>query len=169
MRVGPLQAIGWSSAMLVLSNCNNTGDLPEGVEIVAGAHAQQMLNQCSRAAPEEGENTWQPTAADVREFEAQLSAELPHQLSKVGWLLASEKEKLDEFPVGFWREYVGIVRQNRRYIYGNFGPVPDAPAPWSASMEGPTDICDGGPVYFGAEYDTGSKTITHWAFNGPLG
>ena len=36
-------------------------------------------------------------------------------------------------------------------------------------MEGPTDVCDGGPVFFGAEYDTNSKTITHWAFNGPLG
>ena len=150
-------------------NCSKSPEQPEGVEIVADSDVQQMLNQCSRDAPEKGESTWQPAASDVREFEAKLAVQLPHQLKKLNWLSRGEEDQLDKFPDGFWREYVGIVRDGRRYIYGNFGPVFDSDLTAGAAMEGPTDICDGGPRFFGAEYEIDSEIITHWGFNGPLG
>lgn len=158
-----------SSALLSILSCSKEPEMPEGVEIVAGADVEQMLNQCSRAAPENGENTWQPTASDVREFEARVAAELPRRLNNVRWAQPSDQVQLGKFPAGFWREYVGIVRQGHRYIYGNFGPIGDELGPSPGSMEGPTNICDGGAVFFGAEYDTNSRTTTHWAFNGLLG
>lgn len=169
MNARVFRTAAWSLALLLLLSCSKAPELPEGVEIVAGSDVEQMLSQCSRRAPEQGESTWQPAASDVLEFEARLTAELPHQLNKVGWLLPSEKVQLDRFPGGFWRQYVGIVRQGRRYIYGNFGPLTGISGPSRVATKGPIKICDGGPVFFGAEYGTSSKTITHWAFNGPLG
>jgi hypothetical protein len=168
MKTGPLRAISSLSGLLLLLSCSCSPALPEGAEILAGADVAQVTRWCSREGPEAAEATWQPSAADVRAFEAQLAIELPHHVRKVGWLLPSDKAQLQSFPVGFWREYIGIVREGRRSIYGNFGPEPRRPLadPLSEEM---TYICDGGPVFFGAEYDLQSKTITHAAFNGPLG
>lgn len=149
-----------------MSSCTSKPDLPPGIQIVAGSEAEQMLKQCSRDAPENGDGVWQPTLSDVRQFELQLKAELPRQIDGVSWALPSDRDRLQKFPAGFWREYVGITRQGRQYIYGNFGPVVAVDA---APMKGPTMICDGGPVFFGAEFDTYSHSVSHLAFNGPLG
>ena len=166
MRVGLLQAIGCSAGLLIMSSCTSKPDLPPGIKIVAASEAKQMLKQCSRDAPEKGDGTWQPSLSDVRQFELLLKAELPRQIDGVSWTLPSERDQLQKFPAGFWREYVGITRQGRQYIYGNFGPVAAGDA---APKDGPTMICDGGPVFFGAQFETNFKTVSSWAFNGSLG
>jgi hypothetical protein len=71
-------------------------------------------------------------------------------------------------PKGFGRQYVGIIRDGRRFIYGNF---------WSEKLEGdhgsggnysrsPQIVCDGGPTFFGVEYEPATGKYTHMAFNG---
>ena len=114
MRIGLLQAIGCPLGPLVLLSCTQATELPQGVEIVPGSHLEQMLKQCSREAPEKGDSTWQPSASDVRQFEAHLAAELPRQINSVSWTVPSERDQLEKFPTGYWREYVGIVRQGRQ-------------------------------------------------------
>ena len=61
---------------------------------------------------------------------------------------------------------MGIVRNGRRYIYGNYFPRSDAGL---VPLNDPTRlvlICDGGPAYFGVEYDVQRRRVTHLAFNG---
>ena len=72
-------------------------------------------------------------------------------------------------PDGWRRQYVGIVRGGRLFIYGNF--IPSGPEPgWLPGDFAltPALICDGGPPFFGVEYDVEARRFTHIAFNGAL-
>jgi hypothetical protein len=138
-----------------------------------------LLHQCSRSAPAPGEASWQPEAADIAALEAALPAALAaSNLPAIEKGLRARPEAGSRnpgdpdwatAPRGWQRQYVGIVRGGRRFIYGNFfprrsdegGPMPD----WRTT---PVQVCDGGPVFFGAEYDVGSRRFTHLAFNGPF-
>lgn len=67
---------------------------------------------------------------------------------------------------GRWRgQYVGLVRGGRRFLYGNFFPV-DERNEMAGWRERPMIVCDGGPPFFGAEYDVEAGRISHLAFNG---
>jgi hypothetical protein len=131
--------------------------LPADAAILDGAAVPAMLRQCSRAAPAPGEGTWQPAAADILAFEAALPAELAaHRFANVDW---------SQWPQAWSRQYVGILRGGGKFIYGNFVPreLADNRA---GSGTTPRIICDGGPVFFGAEYDVAARRVTHIAFNG---
>lgn len=116
-----------------------------------------MLHQCSRGAPDAGESTWQPQAADIISLEGALGAELRSRSGREGpvWSKA---------PNGWRRQYIGIVRGGRRFVYGNFFPRTVKPSAfWRTKAE---TICDGGPEFFGAEYDVDAHRITRLEFNG---
>ena len=67
-------------------------------------------------------------------------------------------------PNGLARQYVGVVRDGRRFIYGNFFPRGMySDNRWRESL---IVICDGGPDFFGIEYDVERKEFSHLAFNG---
>lgn len=129
--------------------------------ILAGSAASALLKQCSRAVPQPGEATWPPTAADIGRMEALL----PVALAK-----APQGRELDAARVlSSWRrQYVGIVRKGKRYIYGNFFPQQD-PQEHLGWRTRPIIVCDGGPVFFGAEMDVAAQRLSHLAFNGSLG
>ncbi|MEP9360555.1 hypothetical protein [Sphingomonas sp. KR3-1] len=118
-----------------------------------------MLRQCSRAVPKPGESGWTPSAADVARLEAKLPAAL--RLMRPD---PFARKELAAVPQGWLRQYVGIVRGGKRYIYGNF--MPDTIGLRSHWRDQPIDICDGGPANFGAEYDVAKDAIDHLAFNG---
>ena len=75
-------------------------------------------------------------------------------------------------PQGWRRQYVGIVRGGRRFIYGNFFPRREGELalgePQWPDAE-PRIICDGGAIFFGVEYDFEAGKFTQIAFNGELG
>lgn len=133
-------------------------DLPAGAVVFGEREVPALLRQCSREAPARGDGSWQPVAADILALEAALPAELAaHRFPRVDW---------SQWPQGWRRQYVGIVRHGRRYIYGNFIPI-------SADHDGragtvPMIICDGGAVFFGAEYDVAARRFSHLAFNGAV-
>jgi hypothetical protein len=58
-----------------------------------------------------------------------------------------------------------------RFIYGNFITKEAAgigePSGHESWRETATSICDGGPVFFGVEYDVDAGKFSHLAFNGP--
>ena len=113
--------------------------LPADAVIFDGSAVPLMLRQCSRAAPSPGEGTRQPGQPD--------------------WSRA---------PDGWQRQYVGILRGGRRFVYGNFIPreVGQQSADPDQWRRAPTQICDGGPAFFGVEYDVAARRFTHFAFNG---
>jgi hypothetical protein len=129
--------------------------------ILPGSAANALLKQCSRAVPQRGEGTWQPTAADIDRMEALL----PAALAK-----APQARELDAARMlNSWRrQYVGIVRNGKRFLYGNFFPRndPQEHLDWRSR---PIIVCDGGPAFFGAELDVAARRLTHLAFNGSPG
>ncbi len=136
--------------------------LPPHAVVLPAEAVQPMLRQCSRATPSPGESAWQPEAMDIVGFEAALPAAL------------AERRRTAETPDwandrnGWRRQYVGYVRDGRRFIYGNFYPrgVSDGEPGNERWHREPIVICDGGPAFFGAEYDVEAGRITHLDFNG---
>ena len=136
--------------------------LPDHAVVLPIEAVDPMLRQCSRATPQPGEGRWQPEAADIIAFERALPAAL------------AERRRTAETPDwandrgGWRRQYVGYWRGGRRFIYGNFYPrgVSDGEPGNERWHREPIVICDGGPAFFGAEYDVGARRITHLAFNG---
>jgi len=130
-----------------------------GIVIFAPGKTAAMLHQCSRAVPKPGESGWTPGAEDIARLEGKLPAALrlmrPDPYADL---------RLKGVPKGWLRQYVGIVRGGKRFIYGNFAPDTEGHRRyWQAQ---PIDICDGGPGNFGAEYDVEKDAISHLAFNG---
>ena len=115
-----------------------------------------MLSQCSRDAPNPGSGTWQPTWADI----APMEALIPRALATDP---GAAKIRAQNPPTGWLRQYVGIVRNDHRYIYGNFFPnEPDFDAGWK---DKPMVVCDGGPAFFGVEYDVDARRLDNLAFD----
>ena len=147
---------------LSIAACTPAGAaLPADAVVLPETMARSLLGQCSRQSPEVGEATWQPAEADILALEAALPAALRAQPPRAGG------EDLARVPQGWRRQYVGIVRAGRRFVYGNFVPI-DAtshgePDRWRRE---PIIVCDGGPAFFGVEYDVQGRGITHLAYNG---
>ena len=134
--------------------------LPEGAAILDEAQRDALLRQCSRSTPPPGESGWRPGAADIVAMEAAVAAALRQRRG------AGEPDWA-RFPSIWRRQYVGVVRGGRRYIYGNAFPVdPFAASDPDRWRRETALICDGGPSFFGVEYDVEAGRITHIAFNG---
>ena len=150
------------SLVLLLGACAGGGAAaPNGrVATLPEGAAAGLLRQCSRSAPPMGESTWHPTAQDVALLERQLPAALAAAPEARG-------EDFSGLLLRWRRQYVGLVRGGRRFVYGNFlpGGPGDGEARWRTE---PTIVCDGGPQFFGVEFDQASGRITHLAFNGSM-
>jgi hypothetical protein len=161
-----LMRASFAFALLASAGCSQSKVDPNQPQILAGKYVDALLKQCSRSTPPQGEGTWMPEHRVIGELEAKLRTELPGQLQKSGWVSEEEVAQFPLFPSGFRRQYVGIVRAGRRYIYGNFSPK-GAFEDFAAAGDGlPFIVCDGGPNFFGAEYDVEARRFTHWGFNG---
>lgn len=153
--------------------------LPADAVVLPGSAVGQLLQQCSRSAPEPGDSTWQPFGNDIGHLEAALPAALAaSDLSRIEARMRADRNvgpsnpenpAWATAPRGWWRQYVGIVRGGRRFIYGNFFPRRPDPLLVDRWKREPTMVCDGGPVFFGAEWDVEARRFTHIAFNGALG
>ncbi|QNQ09979.1 hypothetical protein [Sphingomonas alpina] len=133
--------------------------MPKGAYILPGSAVPKILRQCSRSAPKIGEGSWQPQAAGIRELEAALPGELRKRSS-------GESSHWQNLLRDWRRQYVGIVRGGRRYIYGSFAQDDSSSIAFDWQRE-PMQVCDGGVSFFGVEYDVARRRFTHVAFNGP--
>jgi len=138
-----------------------------------------MFHQCSRSAPAPGEATWQPTGDDIALLESALPAAIAAsdlsnreaRLRAIGSI--GPPSPVDPpwatAPQGWRRQYVGIVRGGHRFIYGNYAPRrPEDEFQTHGWRTEPMIICDGGPVFFGAEWDADARGFTHIDFNGAI-
>jgi hypothetical protein len=141
-----------------LGGSTHAAQLPHDAAVLPGRMVSAILHQCSRNAPTAGESTWQPGADDVLTLERALPTALVAQAAKgdPDWSKA---------PTGWRRQYVGIVLNGRRLIYGNFFPRQIEASSWRAY---PQIVCDGGPNFFGVVYDADARRIIDLAFNGSI-
>lgn len=159
-RVGcPSRQASWSQkALLPIVK----GPSFEGVVLPAKA-AAAVLCQCSRGSLGLASGYWTPAAKEISEMEARF----PNYLRAHG-------------PPGQWRQlpkslrqYLGVERAGRRLIYVNvlggslFSPErrithPAIERSWRSTA---AVMCDGGPDFFGAEYDVTPREFTRLDFN----
>ena len=110
----------------------------------------RLLRQCSRQAPENVKDFFTPETSQVAELEAALG---PY-LNSVRPALQFQR---------YDRQYVGFIKDGRRYIYGNFF-TNDIGTPDPRS--GPVIVCDGGEASWGVVYSLDSKTLQDLRING---
>jgi hypothetical protein len=157
-----------AGALLLLAGVAAARPVPEARYVVfPGARAAELLNQCSRAAPRPGSASWQPTSQDI----AALEKALPDYLVRLRPADAAHwRNVLQEHK----RQYVGIIRRGTRSIYGNFFPDRLVDASYNSPSErarwktGAMVICDGGPDFFGVEYEVTARRFIHADFNGMI-
>lgn len=130
----------WTLYILAFGSSYAAGDEPR-YSIMPGSAASKLLAQCSRAAPAMGEATWPPTAGDV----AKMESVLPQIVSRF--------QAGDRRPISDWYgQYVGIVRDGKRFLYGNFFVASAQLRQIFGDLSAhPVVLCDGGPTNFGLE------------------
>ena len=118
---------------------------------------------CSREAPA-ADSGWTPSVLDVN----QLEADLPQLLSRVNTncCKVAHKPRLDKY----FRQYVGFVRDGKRFIYVNAIPLTEVrDSHMFTDIEKKyADVCDGGASYWGALYNLEQRTLDHIAFSGTV-
>ncbi|RZJ06153.1 MAG: hypothetical protein EON89_01155 [Brevundimonas sp.] len=151
-----IKAVAFAGLLLASCSAGQIG-MPASATVLPESQIAAMLRQCSRASPLAGQAGWRPSAGDILELERRLPA-----------AIAAAPEARDMLegrpPEGWLRQYVGLVRDGRRYIYGNYSPARGGfGGDWRRT---PMIVCDGGPDFFGVEYDVEGRRFTHLAFNG---
>ena len=140
---------------------------PNDGAILPADIAKELLKQCSREAPHDVTGMWIPKGRDIRELEARLPAALEAMALQRGNQFAQL--------TNFQRQYAGFVIHDRKIVYvnafphGTGDPDPKATLPWRRTFDWHRNIiqvCDGGPAFFGVEYDPAKKSFDHFEFNG---
>lgn len=126
--------------------------------ILPDSQRRAVVKQCSRPAPGAGEAGWTPDAKTVANIEGKLA----------DYLRKSPRQDIpdpDAMVSGSARQYVGIVRDGHRFVYGNFFPgrMARENGNWRTQA---VIVCDGGRAFFGVEFDAATGRITHVDFNG---
>ena len=131
--------------------------------VLAGDAARTLARQCSRISPGPVEDVWTPTDAEVEAIEDELIL-----------LVAREMENAGQSPSpgDYYRQYAGLVIGGKRIIYVNGvtdgvieNDLRDSDLDWRAR---PVQICDGGSITFGVEYDPATRQFSNFEFNGSL-
>ncbi len=136
--------------------------------MLAGPDAGFELPACSRQAAGPVDGGWEVEDKDVIALEMALAQVLPALAERDGYTRGTENPDPLTFRANdprWQREIFGITRGGRRILYANFVPADIMPD----QRHLPTNVCDGGPAFFGVELDMASGRISHIAFNGALG
>jgi hypothetical protein len=131
---------------------------PTDFAILPPSEAGALLAQCSRGAPTAVQGVWQPAPQPIVALEALLPAALRSRRAPGRPALAADLTR-------WQRQYVGIVRAGRRFVYGNFFPRRHGGDVWRTRA---IVVCDGGSDYFGVEFDVAAGSVTRLDFNGPV-
>jgi hypothetical protein len=107
---------------------------------------------------------WTPTQHQVEAPDARL---VPLLRRVVPMLRINGLPVLDADPRAYYRQYAGIMRGARQLLYVNaFLPDSlDRERPNARWRTEPKIICDGGPGFFGAEYDPAEHRFVGLDFN----
>ena len=153
---------------LVLLGCAKpssgaSDELPANAYFAKGDTVGQLFHQCSRQAPEFSATSYAPTAGDVISLERRL----PQALAAALTTKFGNTEHVTFDPARYARHYAAYEANGRAMIYGNFVPR-DEEVESRVGRGALSIVCDGGPVFFGVEYDVGRQEITRISFNGAI-
>lgn len=129
--------------------------LPEGQ---ARTFWKPML--CNRPTPSPIEGIGIPENATIRRLETALAPALQKAI-ETSTIRGTRPAVSD-----FYRQYVGFVVAGQRIVYINgfhkliVEPIPGRPTPWRTEAQHP---CDGGMLFFGAEFRVDSGAIERLA------
>jgi hypothetical protein len=133
--------------------------LPRGEGVIfPAAFGQYFTSQCSRSTLGTGDSYWVPETSDVEKAEKIFQAYSRRNRPKA--------ERLERWPDlrGYRRQYIGVVRGEKKTLYANFLPAfENLGEDW---RQRPLQLCDGGPSYFGVETDLQESLIVHIDFDG---
>lgn len=133
--------------------------LPKNAYFVPPPLVSSLFEQCSRAAPDFVATEYRPSPDDIISLEGKLPAALERSLAGSG----DSREQVEFEPTLYVRHYAAYKNAGRDMIYGSFAPLFGSQFDRGAE---PVMICDGGPIFFGVEYDVASHEITRISFNG---
>jgi hypothetical protein len=115
-----------------------------------------FLQPCSRSTPVNVSGFWEPTRTQIEELETRLAVYLSARVTS--------GKAVPPGSIAYHRQYVGIIVDGARRIYGNFYPGREDFLPEEATT--PINVCDGGPAFWGITYDIETKTFLPPNFNG---
>jgi hypothetical protein len=124
--------------------------LPEGA-------AEEVNQLCSRPGPPKFQRTWKPTETDIQALESHLSriAGLRAESGIIGVRI--------RHPEQYYRQYVGLIIENRRCIFIHAFCDDEPPKYWRENI---VDVCDGGSCSWGVVYDIETGKFSHLEMNG---
>jgi hypothetical protein len=124
--------------------------------ILPETEAEHAKKLCSRPGPPEFQGTWKPSDGEIQTMESRLSR-ISRLRTESG--IAGVQIK---HPDRYYRQYLGIVIDNRKFIFINALCEDKPPESWSQVL---TDVCDGG-CYWGVVYDVETGEFSHLEMNG---
>jgi hypothetical protein len=140
--------------------------LMDRVVIFPAERASELVKQCSRRVPGPVQRTWLPEQADIARLEDALGRAFAQALEKARPSAANHPQVNE-----YYRQYGGIVVGGRRIVYVN--AFQDMYVALGAKIGRRTDwrqvainVCDGGTMFFGAEFDVDTGKIATLVFNG---
>ena len=116
--------------------------------------AEKATRMCS--GPLRFDGTWRPKYDDVRSIESHLRAVSD---------LRNVSGRRIEHPRQYYRQYLGIIVNNRKLIYINAFCDSDITRHERHSKR-LVNICDGGSCFWGAVYDVATKQFSDLRING---
>lgn|SRR5215813_12156887 len=116
---------------------------------------EKGIRTCSRTGPSGITGYWQVSEAEVSEIDQAL----------LKFLSGPAMRRTSSTPLDMYmRQYMGLFRGSRRFVYINAFPK-DFPTSSTAEM---VDLCDGGPSFWGIEYDLARRRFGPRETNGVL-
>lgn len=150
---------------LILQSCDTTDYqfIPKQFTVIHDSLGKQLVRQCSRPSP-----------SDVTQFFTLSESEINtlHQnfkkINKLEPVEAAFKELRITTIENYAYQYVGIIRNDKKYIYINSFRKERAlttPHDWKRL---PMIICDGGPHIWGVLFDLNEVCFSELHMNGSL-
>lgn len=121
--------------------------------VLVGAEARAVFEQCSRAAPVPSAILAGPSSAEIEQLEQVVERHISAEY---------EANRPSPPNITYARQYVAYQVGHQRMIYGNYYPFSHPPTKGRAVV-----ICDGGPQFWGVEFNPKTGKVQTLAFNGP--
>ena len=134
--------------------------VPEWGAILPEAEGYQVARPCSRRAPAAVTGVWRPDAALIGRVDQTLAPLVQGALER-----APGPRKPTWSSAIYYRQYFGIVVNGRRVVYTNAFRVLGGRTPTSWELQF-LRTCDGGYLFFGAEFDVETGRLQNLSFNG---
>jgi hypothetical protein len=120
------------------------------------SEADRAKQLCSRPGLPKFQGTWKPSDGDIQTMESRLSriSRMRTQSGIIGVQI--------EHPDRYYRQYLGVVIDDRKFIFINAFCDDKPPESWREFL---VDVCDGG-CSWGVVYDVTAGEFSHLEMNG---